>query len=180
VNRPTAATAYHEGAHTVAALALGLPLESVTVVADAESSGRVKLAKSTATGGPPLTRAEKAMLHGLMVVFYLSGAAGGRLIGFETGAERDEENAAAFAADLDAPPRFWMPAAREAAARTVQANALAVGRIAEALLIEQVLSAARAREIAGVLVAPDLRNLAGGLDYAFARAARAPRGTTPA
>jgi hypothetical protein len=180
VNRPSVATAFHEAAHAVVALAVGLPLAEVSITADAVSSGRVTLARSTATGGQPLNHAEKAMLHAVMVLFYLSGAAGGRLVGFETGAECDEEIAATFAADLDAPPHFWMPAAREAAARTVQANALAVGRIAEALLIEQVLSAARAREIAGVLIAPDLRNLAGGLDYAFAQAARAQRGTTPA
>jgi hypothetical protein len=172
---PTA-TSFHESAHAVAALAIGLPLELASVIPDAESSGRVTLAKSTAAGGEPLSRAEKGLLHGLMAVFYFSGGAGGRLIGLETAVARDEENAAAFAATLDGvPPLMWTYAARHVAERIVQQNADAVARVASELLVARVLSAERVRELAGPLLAPDLRGLAAALDNAHAAAAREQR-----
>lgn len=184
MSRPLASVCYHESGHLVLMLALGFPVESATIVPAPPAGGRQTLGqvapgKPAPPAGPvqPLTDSEAAMVLLAAAMVDVSGGIADQLAGFAaSGLESDEASVDSICdvvwSRLGVETCHYRHLIRAEATRYLREHWPAVQRVASVLLAERTITGERARQAAGELPAPDLRALAGALNFWTHREAR--------
>ena len=167
-----ARTAYHEAGHVVVAMALGLPVERVTIRPTETLRGSVRLDLPDYDAPGPILTPEQRVTIGIAELAFSLGGPIAEAIAFgaeDTGSWRDHAEADAavdrtcdVAGVLSRQWRSWASARVESYLRQ---NWPLVERLVVALLMKPTLSGARVREITGPVPRLDLTATLNGIKH---------------
>lgn len=172
--------AYHEAGHAVLMMALGVELESASIIPDERSAGRVEVPRGGSVfklDDSESPAVELARLDQVEILWAMAGPVAQGIVGFSdtpTGDDALSIDAAAHRAELllGNYTASWVNRLRQETEAYLRRNWSAVERIAAALLQDGEVDGSRLRELAGPLERPDLMS---ALKHSMFFASRARR-----
>ncbi len=171
-------TAYHEAGHAMIALAAGLPIDTASIIPDADSLGRINLVHDLpAQPPPPLTAEQLTAIRVFEAVYAVAGELAEEIAfrAATAGCECDQQTTSAAIETVDgltgASSWAWRHTVREVALNYLTSSWDAVCLLALVLLTEKSVSGERAREAVGEIGTLNLQPLTGAIAFAAAREA---------